>query len=345
MVSELQFIAAEQRFAEFMILFHESPPTAPVIRMQSLELDFFSPGHIPQPNPEAMSQSVPGMNQDCACAMPLFSSRTAWSCPDGDQASCASPAFSTVSHLIIHHSAGSNTSANWAATVLSIWNYHVNINGWCDIGYNWLIDPLGNVYQGRGGGNNVVGAHFCGQNSGTMGICMLGNYESASPGEAALRSLARLLAWKACDAEVSPSDTSLQSSSGLMLPVVSGHQHGCNTLCPGTNLWSLLPAIRQESDSLLNLCNMVQGNSPEIQVHPLGVYPNPAGDQLYLVLPAGQMVQDIRVFTPEGQEVMRFRDSFRGTVAIDLSTLLPGLYLLEAAGKGQLFTGKVQVIR
>ena len=119
---------------------------------------------------------------------PAVVSRTSWGCPDG-QGSGWTPQYTTVTHLIVHHSATANTSSDWAATVRSIWNFHTNDRGWGDVGYNYLIDPNGVIYEGRAGGDNVIGAHFSCQNGGTMGVCMLGTFTSVSPTAAALSSL------------------------------------------------------------------------------------------------------------------------------------------------------------
>src|SRR5690606_5894496 len=91
-----------------------------------------------------------------------------------------SPVFTSVNHIIIHHSAGSNLVTDFTNEVRNIYLYHTNVNGWDDIGYNFLIAPNGTIYQGRDGRgivekDYVMGAHMCGRNSGTMGICLLGD--------------------------------------------------------------------------------------------------------------------------------------------------------------------------
>ena len=115
---------------------------------------------------------------------PPVVSRTAWGCPEGQQSSWT-PQYTAVTHLVVHHSAGSNTSSDWAGTVRSIWDFHSRPvedggRGWGDVGYNYLIDPNGVIYEGRAGGDNVIGAHFSCRNGGTMGVCLLGTFVTTS---------------------------------------------------------------------------------------------------------------------------------------------------------------------
>ena len=191
---------------------------------------------------------------------PAVVSRTSWGCPDG-QGSGWTPQYTAVTHLIVHHSATANTSSDWAATVRSIWNFHTNDRGWGDVGYNYLIDPNGVIYEGRAGGDNVIGAHFSCQNGGTMGVCMLGTFTSVSPTPAALTSLKRLLAWKAGQRGIDPLGSAYHPGTRLTLPRISGHRHGnpavpdyaCTTTsCPGDNLYAQLQAIRTDVANLVN---------------------------------------------------------------------------------------------
>jgi len=123
-----------------------------------LTLHFYNPGHTPERNETAELRAL----EDCNCPQPDFQDRDDW-CPAGNCPEITNPVFTEVTHLIVHHSAGVNTSSDWAATVRGIWDYHVNSNGWDDVGYNWLVDPNGVLYEGRG--DDVRGAHFCGNNT------------------------------------------------------------------------------------------------------------------------------------------------------------------------------------
>lgn len=90
--------------------------------------------------------------------MPAVVSRTDWGCPDGEGSSMGTPTkLNSITHIFVHHSDGSNSSSDWKKVVLAIWKKHrSNIPGWGsdfdDIGYNYLIDPNGAIYEGRSGG-------------------------------------------------------------------------------------------------------------------------------------------------------------------------------------------------
>jgi hypothetical protein len=143
--------------------------------------------------------------------------------------------------------------ANWDAEVRSIWFLHTVTNGWGDIGYNYLIDPDGVIYEGRAGGDGVIGAHFSCRNMNTVGIGMLGTYTNVTPTPPALDSLRRLLAELCRKFGITPTAISYHPPTGLILPTILGHRDGnpstltCSkTLCPGDALYSLLPSIRAD---------------------------------------------------------------------------------------------------
>ena len=241
--------------------------------LKDVFLNFFSPGDGIKPNNinENNSPSVASRTTACPCPQPSFVNRIGWGCPQG----AISYSYTTVSHLIVHHSAGSNTSTNWPSVVLSIWNSHVYTNGFADIGYNWLVDPNGQLYEGRGGGNNVTGAHFCGYNAGTMGTCMLGTFTSQNVTDTARKKLVEILSWKACNSSLNPTGTAFHASSNLNLNTISGHRDGCATECPGNMFYPSLPNIRTEvSNYINNVCNVT--SLPVIQgVESLSISPNP----------------------------------------------------------------------
>ncbi len=231
-ISTLYFAEAGRQFLQLRA---SGPP-------EQVEAHFYSPGKteagIRTDNP-AVSGRDP---QFCPCPQPEALSRNEW-CPSGTCPEDATPVNTSVTHLIVHHSAGPNNATDWAAVVRSFWDFHVNVNGWDDIGYNYLVDPDGVIYVGRG--NNRLGAHFCGTNGGTLGTCVIGDFTNITPTDEALNGLKELLAWKACDIDVSPFGSAFHSSSNLTLDNISGHRDGCSTQCPGNAFYPMLPAVRQ----------------------------------------------------------------------------------------------------
>jgi hypothetical protein len=187
---------------------------------------------------------------------PPVVTRTEWGCPDGQITTHGSLSYTTVTHLIVHHTAMGveAPSSDWPELVHSIWNFHVSERGWADIGYNYLIDPNGMIYEGRSGGDDVMGAHFSGVNDGTMAVALLGDFTDAAPTLDALNSLKEILAWKCNQRGLDPEGKSLHEASHLILNTISGHRDGPKaTECPGEALYLLLPAIRAEVENLIGL--------------------------------------------------------------------------------------------
>ena len=220
-----------------------------------IEYHFF----VPSKNYSMEDKELPHPSGRTGCNLSDYVTRTGWNCPSGQDFSDGDPTFTNVSHLVVHHSAGTNTSDNWPAVVLSIWNYHRFTNGWSDIGYNFLIDPNGVIYEGRGGNEgytmDVLPAATCGSNSGTMAVCILGNFEEVQPTGYAIIELERLLAWKCMDRSIDPIGSSALNNYGV-IDHIFGHRQGCSTLCPGGNLYAELPALRSDIiDDLLDMCD------------------------------------------------------------------------------------------
>jgi hypothetical protein len=185
---------------------------------------------------------------------PPVVTRTEWECPDGQITTHGNLSFTTVTHLIVHHTAMGveEPSSDWPALVRSIWNFHVSERGWADISYNYLIDPNGVIYEGRSGGDNVIGAHFSGVNAGTMAVALLGDFTAEAPTTDALDSLKEILAWKCDQCGLDPEGRSLHEASQLILNTISGHRDGPKaTECPGEALYLLLPVIRAEIITLI----------------------------------------------------------------------------------------------
>jgi hypothetical protein len=165
-----------------------------------------------------------------------------------------------VRFSVIHHTAGRNgySRAEAAAIVKGIQLYHVKSNGWNDIGYNFLVDRFGTVYEGRYGGieRNVVGAHARGFNTGSVGIAVLGTYGGGAPSREAQEAVAKLVAWRLDLAHVDPSGLLTFISGGseryrsgvpVLLRVVTGHRDTGFTDCPGDAFYARLNALAVEA--------------------------------------------------------------------------------------------------
>jgi hypothetical protein len=166
--------------------------------------------------------------------------------------------YSPATHLVVHHTVSSNDSPNWVNTVRAIWDYHTHTLEWGDIGYNYLIDRTGIIYEGHFNQNylnlDVVGTHAGGANTGTLGAALLGTFTtpdehhiSDTPPPAMLNALANLFAWKADQRNIQIYDASRTATMNWGLPHIMSHRDvygGTNTLCPGGNAHALLPWLR-----------------------------------------------------------------------------------------------------
>ncbi|WP_398215520.1 peptidoglycan recognition protein [Streptomyces sp. WSLK1-5] len=134
---------------------------------------------------------------------------------------------------------------------------------WDDIGYNFLVDRCGTIYEGRAGGvaRPVTGAHTFGFNHRTAGIAALGTFTAGVPVPRAMAdAIAALVAWKLGLAGVDPRGTARLTSSNsrsryaegttATLPALAAHGDAYMTSCPGAALRALLPQIRQKAASL-----------------------------------------------------------------------------------------------
>jgi hypothetical protein len=191
-------------------------------------------------------------------ASPRIVLRQAWNADE--EILHGSPRYAkAASFAVVHHTAGSTRygRAASAAIVRGIELYHVRGNGWNDIGYNFLVDRFGQVFEGRAGGidRNVIGAHAEGFNTGSVGVAMIGNYSTSTVPPPAFHALAKLLAWRLDVAHVDPLSVVTWTSGGnpkyrrgtrLRLRAISGHRDTGFTSCPGTSLYAKLPDLAHE---------------------------------------------------------------------------------------------------
>ncbi len=317
------------------------------IRLKKAKIRLFSPGNI-------STGSVGNLLElRAACAVPPSVSRAVWGAQWGltdDKIYKGSPTVTTVTHLIVHHSASNNTSSNWAAVVASYFDLHVNTNGWSDIGYNWLIAPDGQLFVGRGGGNNVVGAHMCGYNANTMGVCLIGNFTSVEPAQLALNKLTQLLTWKASESKIDPLGNSAIRSNYATMNNISGHRDGCApdyTECPGNLLYAKLPTLRQDVKTALAGCTT--SSNELFSQNDMKIFPNPNEGQFSISIKMNEKARNpltINVLSIDGKIIFekKINESLIDiNEKIELENAAKGTYLVRISD-GQKSSSKLIAI-
>ncbi|WP_315097930.1 peptidoglycan recognition protein [uncultured Cellulomonas sp.] len=208
---------------------------------------------------------------------------------------CTMDVASTLVAAVVHHTAGPNTYGSVAEAMAQIRNdqqYHQQSRGWCDIGYNFLVDKWGNVYEGRAGSTTapVIGVHAGGFNTRTVGISLLGDYSSVSPSATVQESVARVIAWRLSTYYRDPASTTTYTTLGgensrypagttLALPVVLGHRDVAFTACPGQLGYGTLGWLRARAQQMvrpsfvnpaLSATSVTRGSAVEVRAGALG---------------------------------------------------------------------------
>ena len=190
--------------------------------------------------------------------------------------------------LYVHHTAGSNSysRSQSAAIVRGIFAYHTGSRDWPDIGYQFLVDKYGRIFQGRSHAvrDLPLGAHAGGFNIQTIGIAALGNYDTATPSAALRSALRRFLAWKAYEHNLDPGGTTTlvagtSTGSGMRyrqgatvrVPVITSHRATNYTACPGARLQSRLGELRAGARSLVAATRERYGRPRSTTARPTGV--------------------------------------------------------------------------
>ncbi|HYH35100.1 MAG TPA: FG-GAP-like repeat-containing protein [Nocardioides sp.] len=181
-----------------------------------------------------------------AAPQPTIYSRKQWGADE--RMRDGRPSYGTISAGFVHHTVNGNdyTRAEVPGILRSIYAYHTRSRGWSDIGYNFLVDKFGRIWEGRAGGiaRPVVGAHTYGYNGDSFAMSAIGNFETVRPPDAMLRAYGSLFAWKLGLHGIDPLDTS-QNVSGTVFKAINGHRDAGSTACPGRYLYDRLPAIRR----------------------------------------------------------------------------------------------------
>ncbi|MFE5025628.1 N-acetylmuramoyl-L-alanine amidase [Streptomyces sp. NPDC056656] len=234
--------------------------------------DSASPSDSAVPSAPASASSTPSTSASPSATIPTappstvpeppITSRAGWG---ADESLSPDPSEYNpdVKAVFVHHSDGTNdySCADSASIVRGIYAYHTQTNGWNDIGYNFLVDKCGTIFEGRKGGVDrpVLGAHTYGWNRESTGIAVLGDHTSTGATNAALASVARIAAWKLGQYKADPVSTvkltagatqtnyfgtSFTAGSQYTFNRISAHRDGYNTQCPGSSLYGQLPTIR-----------------------------------------------------------------------------------------------------
>jgi hypothetical protein len=172
------------------------------------------------------------------------------------------PEYGAVELAFVHHTVNANDYGpeDSAAIVLGIARYHRDSNGWNDIGYNFLVDRYGQIFEGRAGGIDqpVVGAQAQGYNSVSTGIACIGTFESEALPSAGMTALAKVIGWKLSlhgvpvQGEITVISAGGESNrypagTEVTLQRISGHRDGDSTSCPGADLYAHLPGVRSSA--------------------------------------------------------------------------------------------------
>ncbi len=190
---------------------------------------------------------------------PPIIARQAWA--QGISPPAVAPQYGAVRMGFVHHTDNPNGygAAEVPAMLRAIYAFHRYVNGWNDIGYNFVIDLYGRIFEARAGGIDepVVGAHAGGYNLVSSGVAVLGTFTGVPISPAARSALEELLAWKLSlhgipswgrvVVKVNPAGASYSkypADARVGLPRIAGHRDADTTDCPGNVLYGELPAIR-----------------------------------------------------------------------------------------------------
>lgn len=251
---------------------------------------------------EAQSSAVGGY-QAMGVSKPAIISRAGWGADESYRFDSSGNEiwdreYLQVTKAVLHDTVTRNNDPDPARTVRSIYYYHAVTRGWGDIGYNYLIDEQGRIYEGRAGGKNVVAGHALCYNFGTVGIAALGWHgkalsdgtsEGIPPTDAMVRAFERLIAWQFDMHGIDPQGRGIFMKRNIEphadLPNILGHidtsksSVPCNNthVDPGVYLYNKFDTIRTNVATLMGYRPVPKPMIQSVKFSPLSLY---AGDKL-----------------------------------------------------------------
>lgn len=203
--------------------------------------------------------------------------------------------------IIIHHTAESlvkiKTTEDEQKVLQAIYKYHTFSNAWGDIGYNYIIGPSGKIYDGRAWWPDAIGAHASWNNSESVGIALMGNFEIEEPTKEQITSLQNILVAVAHKYKINPYvdvtyhkfDAKLPSPyiRDLILDSIVWHTDVGNTACPGENLYKLLPNLKEYVAIQLGY---IKPTLPEVKPSTISPLPSASGVTTFIPKSGARLV-------------------------------------------------------
>lgn len=200
--------------------------------------------------------------------------------------------FSSAKAIVIHHTAATNnySESQVPGIIAGHCYFHVNGRGWDDLGYNFMVDRFGNVWEGRTGSKTspVQGAHTAGFNSQTQGVALMGNFDSATPTSATVSGLRQILDWMTGWHSINPTgQVTLEAKAGAVgfeegevvtIPSIIGHRDLGSTTCPGGVFYATLATLRTQ---VTPVSFGYQPSQLRCDNQPVTIFGTPGNDLIY----------------------------------------------------------------
>ncbi len=363
----LVFAPPNSRWVQYRL---EFSGTAPQLERMSLQIINSMNGPALSAGTRARQNEIPApLAKPGSVPKPRIYKRAEW----GARSPSTGYQYTTAKHLGFHHTAGvsdfnAGSYEDCAARVRAIQAYHMDSNGWIDIGYNYTICKHGHIFQAREDDNDasdVRGAHD-GFNAGSMGVSALGYFHppyNHQPTPELLHALYSLLAWKCDQRGIDPKGASVYAAYGAVRDHIYGHREVRATACPGDILFARKAAMRDSVARLIGQFATAVSESPTpasyqlLQCHPNPFSPASAAASAAMTirvsLPKSELAtlavynllgQRVRLLheqlLPAGQNVLRWegRD--------DEGRLQPaGVYLVRLTTATQTQHAKVLLVK
>jgi hypothetical protein len=238
------------------------------VAVSNPKLTFIDSTKGPDPTKPSLVSKIFGSKAQAKPDAPRVYSRAEWGCPQPNSSNAWPPNYwSPLQRVMVHHTVTAGNPGNSAAEVRGIWQYHTFTNDWGDIGYHYLVDKNGAIFQGRyydqayAEANHAVveGGHTYGFNDASMGIATLGDFTSQSPTYSLMESVSLIAGYKMAQQGIIPNFTYSDEGVGGNSPDgtpprgpktqyrLAGHRDYLSTSCPGGNLYAQLGYIRSRA--------------------------------------------------------------------------------------------------